>query len=62
MEPDKSETDERDQREHLKLFKRIDSQKIVDDDDPVDTDIDLETNVTKNTESSNSTSVAIQLT
>ena len=48
LELDKSETDERYQREHPELLKIIDIQKIVDDDDPFDTDIDMETHVTKN--------------
>ena len=62
LESEKSETDEIDQRENPELLKRIDSEKIGDDNDPVDTDTDLETNVTENTELSNSPLMARKLT
>ena len=61
LDSDKSETDERYQRENTELLKRIYSQKIWDDDDPVDTDIDTDMNVMKNTEWSTSASVARKL-
>ena len=47
LESNKSETDERDQREHPETLKRFDIQKMGYGDDPVDTDINLETNVMK---------------
>ena len=62
LESDKSETDERYKRKHPSLYKMLDSQKILDDDDPIGTDIDLETNVTKKIELSTSALMARQLT
>ena len=50
LESDKSENNERDQKEIPNLLKVIDSQEKGDDDVPVDTDIDMETNDEKSEE------------
>ena len=44
LESDKSEPDERDQRENKELFKIMETPTKVDDGDLVDTDTDQDTN------------------